>query len=110
MLSGGCWGLKQAWTAGEQSQPQRPRAAGRLVHITQPSGFTSLCPGSWVREGRAGEGPRHYSLGWLEGPRGPAERLPWQSERYWGGGGSAKQLAVCSWAGRLPSLSLHLLI
>lgn len=69
MLSGGCWGLPRAGLgrAGEPSQPEGPGASGRLVRITQPSGFNSLCPGCGLREGKAGEGPTTAWGGW----RGP---------------------------------------
>lgn len=70
-----------AWGAPSAPEPQSPC---RLVHIAQPSEFKSLCPGSWLREGKAGEGPKGYSLGWLEGPRGPVGRPAWQRGRYWG--------------------------
>lgn len=62
----------------------QPRAPGSLVYITQLSEFKCWdpwSPGKLLaegREGRGGEGrggAQHCSLGWLEGPRRPADRL-----------------------------------
>ena len=81
-------GPQQGGDSPEHLSPgdTEPRAPGSLVYITQLSEFKCwdpCSPGKLLvegREGRGGEGrggAQHCSLGWLEGPRRPADRLAW---------------------------------
>ena len=66
-------------TSAPETQSPEPLGALSKSHSSQNSsaGIPGAQGSSWLRAGRAGEGRAGCSLGWLEGPRRPADRLAW---------------------------------